>query len=87
MHFLDVTLFPSLLMFLFISFCIIAQNLFIAQMLFLFCTVNVRMRESLFLPTQYVFQQIAVFSLRSLHASKVLRLWGILHFSQITTFV
>ena len=52
MHFLDVTLFTSLLMFLFISFCIIAQNLFIAQMLFLFCTVNVRMRESLFLPTQ-----------------------------------
>ena len=38
-------------MFLFISFYIIAQNLVIVQEFFLFCTGNVRMYESPFLPT------------------------------------
>ena len=35
----------------FISFYIIAQNLVIVQKLILFCTGNVRMYESPFLPT------------------------------------
>ena len=38
-------------MFLFISSYIMAQNLVIAQKLFLFCTGNVRIYESPFLPT------------------------------------